>query len=195
MAENTTTQLQALLELLQGGNQDARLLLLERAHARIRRLAGKVLNGSFGRLQRQHDLDSVVSDTWMRLLKALESVQPATVKDFFRLTAHKIRHVLLDMVEKQRRIESNQIGLGTSVELSDGLGEEDPSLLAQWTEFHQKVASLAADERDVFEQYYYVGLSQAEIAQIMDLPPRQVSRLWLSATAKLAEGVIPEKDL
>jgi DNA-directed RNA polymerase specialized sigma24 family protein len=35
--------------------------------------------------------------------------------------------------------------------------------------------------REVFELQYYLDLSQAEIATLLNLHPRKVSRLWQSA--------------
>ena len=50
------------------------------------------------------------------------------------------------------------------------------------------------DQRMVFELHYYGDFSQAEIAQMLTLHKKQVSRLWLAATGRLAqwlEGLEP----
>ena len=39
----------------------------------------------------------------------------------------------------------------------------------------------------VFGLHYYLGLTQVEAAEIMGVPPKQVSRLWLQATRRLAK--------
>jgi DNA-directed RNA polymerase specialized sigma24 family protein len=39
--------------------------------------------------------------------------------------------------------------------------------------------------------HYYLGLPQAEIADLLGLHPRKVSYLWVAATEKLA-GVLPQ---
>src|SRR5262249_13953013 len=95
--------LQGLLDRMKAGDRAARHELLERACGRLRRLAGAMLAGSFPALRDQHELDSVVHETWLRLLQALEQVEPPTVADFFRLAAHKVRQVLLDLADRQRR--------------------------------------------------------------------------------------------
>jgi hypothetical protein len=71
MSEDGSVELQALLGRLRGGDREARRLLLERACERLRRLAGRMLHGSFPELARRHELDSVVHETWVRLLQAL----------------------------------------------------------------------------------------------------------------------------
>src|SRR5919206_232284 len=155
MQDDGSVQLQNLLDQLRQGDPQARRLLLERACERLRRLVGRMLHGSFPELARGHDVDSVVHETWVRLLQALERTEPPTVADFFRLAAHKIRQVLLDMAERQRRRAGREV-LGLAAESSApepaALGGQtfDPARLALWSEFHRRVAELPDDERTVF---------------------------------------------
>jgi RNA polymerase sigma factor (sigma-70 family) len=194
MGEDSSVELQGLLDRLRRGDREARRLLLERACERLRRLAGRMLHGSFPELARRHELDSVVHETWVRLLQALDRAEPPTVADFFRLAAHKFRQVLLDMAQRERRRAGREV-LGLSG--ADGAGPappaagttHDPARLALWTEFHEKVAALGEQERAVFEMHYYLGLPQAEIARALGLHPRKVSYLWIAATEKLGEGL------
>ena len=194
MNESGSIELQGLLDRLRQGDREARRLLLERACERLRRLAGRMLHGSFPELARRHELDSVVHETWVRLLQALENTEPPTVADFFRLAAHKFRQVLLDMAQSERRRVQREV-LGLSGMESNGPAPSaanatyDPARLALWTEFHEKVAALSEQERTVFEMHYYLDLPQAEIARVLELHPRKVSYLWIAATEKLGEGL------
>jgi RNA polymerase sigma factor (sigma-70 family) len=192
MADNGSVELQVLLDRLREGDREARRLLLERSCDRLRRLAGRMLHGSFPELARRHEVDSVVHETWVRLLQALETAEPPTVADFFRLAAHKFRQVLLDLAQSERRRARREM-LGLSG--PDGEGPDpsaagtthDPARLALWTEFHERVAMLTGQERAVFEMHYYLGLPQAEIARVLELHPRKVSYLWVAATETLGE--------
>jgi DNA-directed RNA polymerase specialized sigma subunit len=65
----------------------------------------------------------------------------------------------------------------------------DPARLVLWTEFHEKVATLSEQERAVCEMHYYLDLTQAEIARVLELHPHKVSYLWIAATEKLGEGL------
>jgi len=194
MNEDSSVELQGLLDRLRKGDREARRLLLERACERLRRLAGRMLHGSFPELARRHELDSVVHETWVRLLQALDQTEPLTVADFFRLAAHKFRQVLLDMAQSERRRAQREV-LGLSGADSEGPAPSaastsyDPARLALWTEFHEKVATLSEQERAVFEMHYYLELPQTEIAQVLKLHPRKVSYLWIAATEKLGEGL------
>jgi RNA polymerase sigma factor (sigma-70 family) len=194
MNQDGSLELQGLLDRLRQGDRGARLLLLERACERLRRLAGRMLHGSFPELARRHEVDSVVHETWVRLLQALEKTEPPTVADFFRLAAHKFRQVLLDMAQgERRRAQREVIGLSGTDSAgpapSAGGTTHDPARLALWTEFHEKVATLSEPERAVFEMHYYLELPQAEIAKVLELHPRKVSYLWVAATEKLGEGL------
>lgn len=191
MSDNTIAQLHDLIEGIRRKDPGARHALLERACGRLRRLAAHILSGSFADLSRRHELDSVVHETWLRLAQALETTEPVSVEHFFRLAAQKVRHVLLDMVERHRRgLSREALGLSDSrAGPAPGGLTHDPERLARWTEFHEQVASLPDDERAVFEMHYYLELPQAEIAQLLGLHPRKVSRLWISSTDKLADGL------
>src|SRR3954452_23855668 len=109
MQDDGTLELQHLIDRMRRGDLQARRLLLERACGRLRRLAGRMLHGSFPDLARHHEVDSVVHETWVRLLQALERNEPATVVDFFRLAAHKVRQVLLDMIQAERRRARHEV--------------------------------------------------------------------------------------
>jgi RNA polymerase sigma factor (sigma-70 family) len=193
MQDDGSAELQGLLDRLRQGDRQARRLLLERACERLRRLAGHMLHGSFPELACRHEVDSVVHETWLRLLQALEKTEPPTVADFFRLAAHKFRQVLLDMTQSERRRAQREVlvlsGTDSQRPASSGATTHDPARLALWTEFHEKVAALSDQERAVFEMHYYLGLPQAEIAQVLELHPRKVSYLWIAATEKLGEGL------
>jgi RNA polymerase sigma factor (sigma-70 family) len=192
MDNDGSVELQALLDRLRLGDREARRLLLERACERLRRLATRMMHGSFPEVARRHEVDSVVHETWVRLLQALDKTEPATVADFFRLAAFKFRQVLLDMAQSERRRAQREV-LGLSGAGSDGPAPaaasttHDPARLGLWTEFHEKVATLNEQERAVFDMHYYLGLPQAEIARALELHPRKVSYLWIAATEKLGE--------
>jgi RNA polymerase sigma factor (sigma-70 family) len=63
----------------------------------------------------------------------------------------------------------------------------DPARLAQWTELQQRVADLPIEQREVFRLHYYLGQSQAEVAEVLGQTPKKISRLWLKALGALAD--------
>lgn len=190
MTGDTITELQALLNRLREGDAAARAELWRRVHDRFRRLTAVLFRRDFPALR--HDVDSVVHDAWIRLDRALDATVPGTSVDFFRLAAHKVRQVLLDLVRAQRRRDARERPAGADGTPAEGASpdNDDPERLARWAEFHERVETLPDAERVVFELHFYCGLKQAEIAPEMGLSPRQVSYLWVAATEKLAD-VLP----
>jgi RNA polymerase sigma factor (sigma-70 family) len=194
MSGDTTADLEDLIERLRRGEETARGALLDRVYHRLRRIAAATLQKDFRRLSGRHDVDSVVDLTWAQLMKALETTQPATVDDFYRLIFRKVRHVLLDMARRQGRDDARRQDDAPDEQRSDsespfdpGDSTYEPSRLAFWTEFHREVESLPDQQRVVFDFHYFAEFPQVEIARLLDLNPKQVSRLWIAATVRLAQ--------
>ena len=194
--EDRTTQLQQLLDRVRNGDGAGRTALLELAYERLRLLARKMFHQDFPRLGNLHETDSILHEAVLRLFRALQEVQPVTVHDFLTFSAAQMRRVLLDMARRQGRRDRN-------IELSDSSGSQmaarqdladtssDPSQLAQWSEFHQKVRELPDEQRKVVDLYWYQGLTQAETARVLGVHEKAVSRSWLSARLKLSDW-LPE---
>jgi RNA polymerase sigma factor (sigma-70 family) len=196
MNGDTTADVGNLIERLRRGDESARRALLDRVYHRLRRIAAATFRKEFGRLRGRHDVDSVVDEAWARLLRALEHAAPKSADEFYNLMFLKVRQVLLDMARKQTRedarleaapVNGSSGGPPPALDVADSTHE--PSLLAFWTDFHREVASLPEQERVVFEFHYFADFPQSEIARLLDLHPRQVSRLWIAATARLAAAL------
>ena len=130
----------------------------------------------------------------MRLMKALADIRPESAQDFYNLMFHKVRQVLLDMARVQsrddarwRRGSPDQSKSDAASLLDVGDTTHEPSRLAIWSEFHREVEGLPDNQRLVFDLHYLAEFSQSEIARLLDLHPKQVSRLWLAATGSLAQ--------
>jgi RNA polymerase sigma factor (sigma-70 family) len=200
MRKDTTMQLQGLIDRMRQGDRHACRELLDRAHGRLQKLAAKMLAGSFPGLRASHDVDSVVDEVWLRLLQATEKAEPPTVADFFRLAAFKVRQVLLDLADRQRRRWKREMAVGENSAAADRVAEavdqsHDPARLALWSELHEQVEGLPEPERAVFEMHYYLGIPQSEIARILGLHVRKVSYLWVAATDKLARHLSEAEGL
>lgn len=192
-----TSELAELFPRVRAGDADARSALFERLHDRLRRLVATVLV-SFPGARRRHELDSVVNDLYISLVRAFDDGHvPADVTEFLRFAAFKLRRLLLDEADRAR--VRSQVGpLGPAGD-SNGPGLEkgtdtwSPAKLLDWTEFHRAVETLSADERSVVELHLYLGLPQSEVAERLGVHPKAVSRTWLSATKKLTPYLPPER--
>jgi RNA polymerase sigma factor (sigma-70 family) len=194
MSTDTRADIEKLLERHRAGDPAARQELLSRAYDRLVRIAHAMFHKDFRRLVGRHDLESVVNEAWISLMRSLESTRPSTNEEFFGLVFLKVRQTLLQIARRDQRHDGRRVE-GTldpdEPEAMEAFDRADttnePGRLAILTELHKQIELLPGDERTVFELRYYLGYSQAEIAEILDLHPRKVSRLWQGATARLAE--------
>jgi RNA polymerase sigma-70 factor (ECF subfamily) len=72
----------------------------------------------------------------------------------------------------------------------------EPTSLAEWTDFHEKVDHLPEAEREVFHLLWYEGLQQDDAARILGVTTRTIKNRWRSAKLLLQEmlGRGPEPD-
>jgi RNA polymerase sigma-70 factor (ECF subfamily) len=187
-----TTQLQLWLARLRQGDAGARDELLRSVCGRLEVLARRMLR-KFPRVQRWEQTSDVLNSALMRLLRALEQVEPESVRAFYGLAALQIRRELLDML---RRIRGPQ-GVGANHESGrldpdrpSGDGElvdraEDTAELERWAAFHEEVERLPAREREVVGLVFYHGWTQEEVAAEFGVDVRTVQRWWQSARLKL----------
>lgn len=196
MAMETAAQLQAWLDRLNAGDQSARDELIRHASARLRGLAGKMMQ-KYNRLERWVDIDDVLQNAVVRLLRAMGSTPVRSVQEFFSLAALQIRRELIDLC----RHYFGPQGVGANhesarVEGATGddwrplvepvvQGDQDQQELAFWKDFHLLIERLPAGERCVFDLVWYHGMTQAEAAIVLGLSEAKVKRLWVAAREQL----------
>ncbi len=189
-----TAQLQNWLDLVRAGDKQARDRLIEHTCERLRRLTRKML-GEFPRVHRWEETDDVFTEAVSKLHRSLESVCPASPRQFYGLAATQIRRVLIDMARHYhgpQGLASNQdtggldrAGKKKGAGCAPGDRADEPANLSEWTEFHGLVESLPEEEREVFNLLWYEGLPQAEAARILGIAPRTLTRRWQDARLRL----------
>jgi RNA polymerase sigma-70 factor (ECF subfamily) len=206
MGEPSTIQLQGLIERLHAGDPSARNELIARACDRLRRLTHKMLQ-DFPRVKRWEDTDDVLQNAALRLMKALETLTPGSVADFFRLAALQIRRELIDLARHYYGPEG--AGAKHATKVDDGSAGSTPpphedkavttweaQRLAFWQEFHERVNSLPVKERETFSLVWYHGLTQAEAAAVLNVSTPTIKNWWLSARLLLQDALkgLPPDD-
>jgi RNA polymerase sigma factor (sigma-70 family) len=195
-ASPTSTRIGILLERLRAGDDTVRDELLSVARDRLSRLTRKMLRNSPG-VSRWEQTDDILQNAAVRLWRALDAVKPASVRSFLNLAAVQIRRELTDLA----RHYDGPHGLGrhhADRDGSDGAGgppdppdpgtdTDDPARLADWTEFHDQVENLPAEEKEIFNLLWYQGLPQAEAAALLGVTERVVRYRWRTARLRLLE--------
>src|SRR5438132_4519467 len=162
-ASRQSEQLQTWIDRMQAGDPTARNELLGHACERLRRLTRKMLKG-FARVKRWELTDDVLQNALLRLWAALGQVTPHSARDFYTLAALQIRRELIDLARQYygpKGIGANQasnveLGSSTSTPLADVANSTlEPSQLAIWSEFHERVDTLPEEEREVFDLLWY----------------------------------------
>src|SRR5262245_63638886 len=201
-----TLHIQACLDRIRGGDEAARGELLSCACERLRNLARKMLKG-YPNVHRWEQTDDVLQNAGIRLHRTLQQMPVQTPLDFFRLAALNIRRELLDLARHYYGPQGQGAhhatwgpGDSSTTRSDPGLAgppdaSHEPGRLAGWGEFHERIAALPDEEREVFDLLWYQGLSQAEAAGLLHVSERTVKRRWQAARLRLHEamqGEVPE---
>jgi hypothetical protein len=91
-----TTDLVPLVERGRRGDREAQDQLIRRAWERLERMARAMLH-RFPNVRRRVETGDVLQNSLVRLLRALEKVEPTSTREFFALAAAQIRRELLDL--------------------------------------------------------------------------------------------------
>jgi RNA polymerase sigma factor (sigma-70 family) len=187
-----TTQLRRWVERMRLGDLSAREEMLRAVNARLERLARKMLR-RFPAVHRWEESGDLLQNAALRLLCALQDVEPTSVRDFFGLAAEQMRRELLDLARRyqSRRVQGPSHAANPKGSNSDAVAPEpaavadDPDDLEKWSAFHKAVERLPLEQREVVGLVYYQGWKQAEAAEHLGLSKRTIQRHWAAAMLKL----------
>lgn len=186
------------VEELRAGRPNAAQPIFLKILARVERLTRAAMK-RFPRAGRFVDVDDVVQNSILRLLAAFRQVRPASRREFYALSNELIRRELLDVVKHYYGPRGHGTNL-TGVAVGGGEGEyipvdsaPIPAELDRLAAFHEAVAKLPAEEREVIGLSYYHGWTQAEIAALFQVSVRTVQRWYESAIAQL-RGTLPPDE-
>jgi RNA polymerase sigma-70 factor (ECF subfamily) len=197
-AEPTTAAVQRYLDAL-AGHQPAEPIvraLLDRSVRRLQLLCTNLLYRKYRRLtlppmnlQPEEMLDAVVE----RLLKAMRSVRPQTVRQFFALVNQHMRWELNDVA---RRLDEQPAAVAVREELVPAPSSSGSVLTPEGRRMLQAIDELPEAEREVFGLVHVQGLMHSEAAKVIGVSVRTVERRLNRALVSLAEqldDLRPEK--
>ncbi len=197
MSEVDTEKLQALLAGLQQDDQQAWNELVTLSYQRLLGLAAQIFHTDFRKLENKHDTASVLHNALPRLLRDLKNLPQAdsqlSTKDYFRLAARAIRQELLDLARYHDR-RRNQLSAAEIAQPEQPWYDifqdlhQDPVEFNIWTEFHSNIQKcLSEEELQIVDLHFYLGYSQAQTAELLQMHPKKVSRIWIQAQLKMAD--------
>ena len=189
--EPTTAVVQRYLDALAGDAPAEPIVreLLERAAYRLERLCATMLHRRYPRLtgpptnlETAEMLGGVVEG----LLKAMRSIRPRTVREFFALANQHMRWQLNDLA---RRLDERP----AAVELREGLvpapANSESGITPDGRRMLEAIDNLPEDEREVFDfgLVHLQGLTHVEAAEVLDVSVKTVQRRLNRASLLLAE--------
>src|SRR5262245_15464014 len=178
-AEPTSAAVQRYLDAL-AGDQPAEPIvraLLDRSVRRLQLLCANLLYRKYRRLtlpplnlRPDEMLDAVVE----RLLKAMRSVRPQTVRQFFALVNQHMRWELNDVA---RRLDEQPTVVAVREDLVPAPPASSGSVLTpNGRRILKAIDELPEDEREVFGLVHVQGLMQGEVAEVLGVSIRTVQR-------------------
>jgi RNA polymerase sigma-70 factor (ECF subfamily) len=190
-AEPSTAAVQRYLDAL-AGDQPAEPMvraLLDRSVRRLQYLCTSLLYRQYRRLtlpptnlQPEEVLDAAVE----RLLKAMRSVQPQPVRQFFALVNQHMRWELYDVA---RRLDEQPM----AVEVRDDLvPAPDRSAAVPTANSHRMLKAiddLPEEEREAFGLVHVQGLTLGEAAEVLGVSVRTVQRRLSRSVLLLANAL------
>ncbi len=180
---------------LAAGDPAARGRILELCSGRLRLLAHRML-AKFPNVRRWDDTDDVFQNAALRLHRALEQTLPDSPRAIMALAATQLHRELIDLARRYSGPMSfaahhatNAPGTGNDSSSSGpagggGLEAMAPAAdesLDRWTLFHEAIAGLPGELREVFHLVWYLGVDQKTIAGLVGCSERPVKTRWREA--------------
>jgi RNA polymerase sigma-70 factor (ECF subfamily) len=170
-------QITILLKKFRAGDRDAETQLFNAVYGDLKRLARVLLVGDSG--ARSIQATALVHEAYLRIPHA--DIDWQDRKHFFAVAARAMRRILVDYARTKsaakRPPEASRSELLDAVVAAD----EDPAMLISVDEALTELEQLDARQAQVVEMRFYLGMTEAEIADILHLSARQVRREWQMA--------------
>ncbi len=179
---DTQGQVTHLLAELRTGKREAESRLIEVVYPELRRIAMRYMRGE--RAGHSLQATALVNEAYLRLLAEGDRTFQNR-SHFFAVAATQMRMILVDHARRKRtqkrqgervRVELTDI-LAISEDKLDDVLEIDAALhrLREWDPRQCKIVELR----------FFAGLTEEEVAEVLDLSPRTVKRDWKVAKAWL----------
>jgi len=195
-ASSSTASLSILFQEVRDGTPGSRNALLTALRQNLTRLTAAILR-QFPIVEQRREVDSLYQQLNEKLIGAMDAgVQPENPTEFIKFAAFRLRQMLKDEADKIRRrgtpahfADPNHSSVGGAP--PPAAVEDSASVMLQWDDFQNKIQALGDTERLVFDLHFHMQLPQSEVAELLAMPAKAVSRTWLAVASKL-KGAIPK---
>jgi RNA polymerase sigma factor (sigma-70 family) len=187
--DTTTAAVQRYLDSLAGDTPAEPIVraLLERTVRRLEVLCANMLYRSYPRLTRPPlnlQPDEMLGAVVERLIKAMRTVRPRTVREFFGLANQHMRWELDDLA---RRLDEKPVAVALREGLVSAPASNDSALTPSGCRMFEAIDALPDEEREAFSLVRIQGLTQVEVAEVLGVSTKTVQRRINRAMLILAE--------
>ena len=183
MAAPSTHEITELLVAWSDGDQAALEKLTPLVYQELHRLAHGYLRG-----EREGDTlqtTALAHEAYLRLVGASQ-MRWQNRAHFFAVSAQLMRHILVDFARARRNLkrggDAQQVSLDEALTIASG---HSPELVAL-DDALKDLARLDERQSKVVELRFFGGLTEVEIAEVLQVSPRTVSSDWNLARSWLS---------
>lgn len=175
-------QVTALLSAWRVGNAQALEQLIPIVYDELRRIAARSMRNE----QPGHTLQAtaLVHEAYMRLAKEQDRTWENRAH-FFAVAAQVMRNLLVDHARAAKRSKRGGGAVQTTLDEASGIVTADPDDLLALDEALSRLSAVDPRAGRIVELRYFVGLSNAEIAAVLQTSEKTVKRDWSAAKAWL----------
>jgi RNA polymerase sigma-70 factor (ECF subfamily) len=177
-----------LLQRLARGDQAAGEELAPQVTQELHRLAAQYLR----RERPGHTLQAtaLVNEAYIRLA-GNQSLDWQCRQHFFGLAAQIMRRILTDYARRKRAGKRGGGALHFSLDEDLAVSDEKCELVERLDPALRRLQEIDGRAARVVELRFFGGLKEDEIAELMEVSPRTVTRLWQFARAWLLDEISP----
>jgi RNA polymerase sigma factor (TIGR02999 family) len=170
-----------LLQRVASGDKVAESELLPLVYAELHRIARLRLRGE----RPNHTLQptALVNEAWVRLASE-RRIEWKNRKHFFALASKRMRCILIDYARRRNAVKRGEL---TEIPLDENFAVSDETcpFLLDLDIALDKLSEINARAARVVEMRFFTGLSDEEIAEVIAVSSRTVTRDWDFARAFL----------
>jgi RNA polymerase sigma-70 factor (ECF subfamily) len=185
----TTSTVDLLLQRMHQGDNGARNQLIAAVYEPMEHLTQSMLR-RFPGVRRWDESGDVLHSALVRLMRALEKVQPDSEEAVLALGHEQVRHEFLNRAHRYAgpawRTTHDRTRAGEQDDREESID------LEKWAAFQEAVERLPTVEREVVILLFHHHWTQAELGELLHVTVRTVQHRLQSAARKLRAALVVE---
>ncbi len=178
MSQDETSEITRILQDWNGGNEDAKEQLLPFVYDELKRQARILMSAE----RANHTLQptALVHEAFLKLSHQT-GVDWKNRSHFFGIAARLMRQILIDHARKHATNKRGSNHIHFSLDDVQIAVEDRADSILMINELLDNLATFDEQQAQIVEMRFFGGLSNAEIAEALDISERTVGREWHSA--------------